>query len=123
MSSAFVPTNGPGLAQELRVFKRPKRERWLELRRQCVTSTEMAPVAGIPKYGNTRYSIYHQRRFRKIKHLHALMVVMTVAMLGLTRALLWLAGFAIEVVADRQKSRFRSMVHLRSNIILSTTRN
>lgn len=43
------------------IYKRPKRERWLELRKAVTTSTEMAPVAGIPKYGNTKFSIWHEK--------------------------------------------------------------
>jgi len=38
-----------------------------------------------------RYTRYHQRAFRKLTHLHALIVLMTLSMLLLSRALLWLA--------------------------------
>jgi putative nucleotidyltransferase with HDIG domain len=39
-----------------------------------------------------RYSIYHQRRFRKIEHLHALFMLMLVSMLLMTQGIMWLAG-------------------------------
>lgn len=62
-SEAIVPNNNPAQADsDLQVWKAPKRDRWLALRNECITSTEMAPVAGIPKYGNTRFSIYHVKR-------------------------------------------------------------
>lgn len=60
MSSSFAPTNTP--RPELKIYKRPQRARWLELRTKCVSSTEMAPIAGMPKYGMTRFSIYHMKR-------------------------------------------------------------
>lgn len=60
--SAPIPNNaGPQGDGDLKVYKAPKRERWLQLRKECVTSTEMAPVSGIPKYGKTRWSIYHEK--------------------------------------------------------------
>ena len=49
----------PGAFQ---VYKKPKRERWLELRKTCITSTEVGPAAGMSKYGMTRFSIYHSKR-------------------------------------------------------------
>jgi putative nucleotidyltransferase with HDIG domain len=39
-----------------------------------------------------RYSGYHQRGFRKLQHLHALIVLMLLSMLLLAKALLWVAG-------------------------------
>ncbi|HXV76228.1 MAG TPA: HDIG domain-containing protein [Candidatus Polarisedimenticolaceae bacterium] len=39
-----------------------------------------------------RYSSYHQRNFRKITHLHALLVLMLLSLCLLTQAILWLAG-------------------------------
>ena len=38
-----------------------------------------------------RYSLYHQRRYRKIKHLHALLVLMLLSMLLLSEALSWIS--------------------------------
>lgn len=59
-----IPNNSPALLgnDEFQIWKSPKRERWLELRKQFITSTEIAPVSGITKYGNTRFSIYHAKR-------------------------------------------------------------
>lgn len=64
--TAPIPNNSPshdgsanGFYQE---WKRPKRERWLKIRNDFITSTEIAPVSGISKYGNTRFSIYHTKR-------------------------------------------------------------
>lgn len=37
-----------------------------------------------------RYSLYHQRAFRKLQHLHALLVLMLLSMMVLSQALLWL---------------------------------
>lgn len=37
-----------------------------------------------------RYSAYHQRAFRKFPHLHAMLVLMMVAMLGMSEVVLWL---------------------------------
>lgn len=45
----------------LRIYRNPKRQRWLDIRKGYCTSTEMAPICGIPKYGNTRWSIYMQK--------------------------------------------------------------
>jgi putative nucleotidyltransferase with HDIG domain len=39
-----------------------------------------------------RYTRYHQRAFKKVRHLHALLVVATVLMLVVARAILWLAS-------------------------------
>ena len=47
---------------KLHVYKKPKRERWLELRNTCITSTEVGSAAGMSKYGMTRWSIYHTKR-------------------------------------------------------------
>ncbi len=49
-------------------------------------------IAALTAFFIYRYTRYHQRAFKKIKHLHALMVLMLVSMLGLSRAILWLAG-------------------------------
>lgn len=43
-----------------------------------------------------RYSRYHQRGFRKLRHLHSLMLLMLMAMLLLSKAILWLAGKAVD---------------------------
>jgi len=45
---------------DLITYKRPNRDRWLELRKTCVPSTELAPICGIPTYGNTRFGLWHQ---------------------------------------------------------------
>lgn len=61
--TAPIPNNSPEPTDpELKVYRKPGRARWLKLRKTCVTSTEMASVAGIHKYGNTRFSLYHQKR-------------------------------------------------------------
>jgi putative nucleotidyltransferase with HDIG domain len=39
-----------------------------------------------------RYSRYHQRGFRKIQHLHALLLLLLISTLLLARGMLWLAG-------------------------------
>jgi putative nucleotidyltransferase with HDIG domain len=43
-----------------------------------------------------RYSSYHQRRFHKFEHLHALLVLLMLSMLLLTQALMWLASKVTE---------------------------
>jgi len=43
-----------------------------------------------------RYSSYHQRRFHKFEHLHALLVLLMLSMLLLTQAIMWLAGKVTE---------------------------
>jgi putative nucleotidyltransferase with HDIG domain len=43
-----------------------------------------------------RYSAYHQRRFRKIEHLHALMVLLMLSTLVLAQAMLWLAREVVD---------------------------
>jgi len=43
-----------------------------------------------------RYSSYHQRRFRKFEHLHALLVMLMLSMLLLTQAIMWLASKVTE---------------------------
>ena len=48
--------------REPTVYESPSRAQWLDLRRQVVSSTEMAPVAGMPKYGMTRWSLHHIKR-------------------------------------------------------------
>jgi len=42
-----------------------------------------------------RYGGYHQRNYRKHKHLHALLVLMLISMMFLTRAIQWVAREAI----------------------------
>jgi putative nucleotidyltransferase with HDIG domain len=54
-----------------------------------------------------RYASYHQRRFKKIRHLHALLVLMLLGTLLFAQALLWLAG---EVV-DRFGPPFNEVRH------------
>jgi len=39
-----------------------------------------------------RYSAYHQRAFHKIRHLHALLVLMLLSMMLLAQGIMWLAG-------------------------------
>jgi putative nucleotidyltransferase with HDIG domain len=39
-----------------------------------------------------RYATYHQRNFRKLHHLHALLVAVLLAVLGLAAGLMWLFG-------------------------------
>jgi len=59
-----------------------------------------------------RYSGFHQRRFRKVEHLHALMVIMMLSMLTLAKALLWLAG----QVVDNLSSPFNQL-HLYNYLV------
>lgn len=47
---------------ESRTWTNPKRLRWLELRKKCLTTTEMCGVVGLPKYGMTKFKIYHLKR-------------------------------------------------------------
>ncbi len=49
-----------------------------------------------------RYTRVHQRHFRKIKHLHSLLVLMLISMLSLAEALLWISSN----VVDRLDSPF-----------------
>ena len=46
-----------------------------------------------------RYTRYHQRYFRKLQHLHALMVLMLLSMLVLSKAILWL-GAAVDSLSQ-----------------------
>lgn len=46
---------------DLTIHRAPKRERWLALRRGVISSTQMAAIAGIHKYGQTRWSIYQEK--------------------------------------------------------------
>ena len=48
-------------------------------------------VAAMLAFFLQRYSRYHQRAFRKLKHLHALMVLMVISMLLISEAVLWIA--------------------------------
>ena len=43
-----------------------------------------------------RYASYHQRRFKKIQHLHALLVLLQLSMLLLSVALLWVVGEVVD---------------------------
>jgi cyclic-di-AMP phosphodiesterase PgpH len=43
-----------------------------------------------------RYGHYHQRAFRKIRHLHALLVLVILSMLVLSRAMLWIAAGLVD---------------------------
>jgi putative nucleotidyltransferase with HDIG domain len=45
-----------------------------------------------------RYDSFHQRGFRKLKHLHALMVLMVLSMLLLAEAMIWLAGEVVDAL-------------------------
>ena len=47
-----------------------------------------------------RYGRFHQRNYRKIKHLHALLVLMLMSMMLLTRAIQWVARQAIANLAE-----------------------
>lgn len=42
-------------------IERKSRAQWLEARKDAVNSTEMAALCGIHKYGNTPWSLYHQK--------------------------------------------------------------
>jgi len=57
MTAATTPT-----LPECKTWIRPKRLAWLNLRKTCLTSTEMCGVAGLPKYGMTRFKIYHLKK-------------------------------------------------------------
>ncbi len=52
-----------------------------------------------------RYAAYHQRRFRKVKHLHAMIVLVLVSMLLLARGILWVAA----EVTDDLSAPFNSL--------------
>ncbi len=43
-----------------------------------------------------RYASYHQRHFKKIRHLHALLVLVQLGVLLLAHALLWVAGKVVQ---------------------------
>jgi len=43
-----------------------------------------------------RYALYHQRGFGRLKHLHALLVLMLLSMLGLSQGILWLAREVVD---------------------------
>jgi putative nucleotidyltransferase with HDIG domain len=43
-----------------------------------------------------RYSSYHQRAFRKLAHLYALLVLLLLSMMLLTQAIMWLAGEVVD---------------------------
>ncbi len=45
-----------------------------------------------------RYDSFHQRGYRKLRHLHALMVLMVLSMLLLAEAILWLAGEVVDAL-------------------------
>lgn len=45
-----------------KVWITPSKPRWLELRKTCITSTEMSGVAGLTKYGLTKFKIYQLKR-------------------------------------------------------------
>jgi putative nucleotidyltransferase with HDIG domain len=49
-------------------------------------------ILGMLAFFVYRYSSYHQRRFRKIQHLHALFMLMLLGTLLLTQGIMWLAG-------------------------------
>lgn len=59
----------------------------------------VAFIGGMLAFFMFRYSRYHQRRFRKIKHLHALMVLLTASMLLMSQALMALAGLTVDKLA------------------------
>ena len=42
-------------------WKAPKRDRWLALRRTCVTSTDMPVLVGAAKYGRTPWSVWAEK--------------------------------------------------------------
>ena len=48
-------------------------------------------VAAMLAFFLLRYSRYHQRAFRRMKHLHALLVLMVISMLMTSEAVLWIA--------------------------------
>lgn len=56
-------------------------------------------IAAMLAFFTYRYATFHQRHFRRVNHLHALMVLVLVAMLGLTQFMLWLARKVSEGLA------------------------
>jgi putative nucleotidyltransferase with HDIG domain len=65
--------------------------------RQLVAILVVASLLGFFLY---RYASYHQRGFRKLRHLHALLVLVTLSMLVLSRAILWLAGLVVDDLGE-----------------------
>lgn len=67
-----------------------------------------------------RYSLYHQRRYRKIKHLHALLLLMLLSMLLLSEALTWLSGELADnlIFPFNQLSAYTYLIPLGAGAIL-----
>ncbi|MCP3979932.1 MAG: HDIG domain-containing protein [bacterium] len=58
-----------------------------------------------------RYTDYHQRAFHKLRHLHALLVMMLLFMMALSQAVVWLAGVITDDLAS-PFNRLSSYVYL-----------
>jgi putative nucleotidyltransferase with HDIG domain len=65
----------------------------------------LAVVATLLAFFLDRYTRYHQRSFRKVQHLHALLVIVILSMLLLAQATLWIAG----EIADNLESPFHEI--------------
>ena len=57
-------------------------------------------VASLLAFFLYRYTRYHQRAFRKLEHLHALLMIMLVSMLVLSSGMLWLARRIVDNLND-----------------------
>ena len=69
-----------------------------------------------------RYGGYHQRNYRKHKHLHALLVLMLILMMFLTRAIQWVAREAIENLSEpfNQLDAYTYLIPLGAGAIIIT---
>jgi putative nucleotidyltransferase with HDIG domain len=69
-----------------------------------------------------RYSGYHQRNYRKHKHLHSLLVLMLILMMFLTRAIQWVAREAIDNLSEpfNQLDAYTYLIPLGAGAIIIT---
>ena len=81
---------GPTVLQQLDAARRAKRGFGLE------QALGLLFLNGMLAFFISRYTRYHQRDFRKLKHLHSLFVLMLLTMMLLTQAILWLAGEVVD---------------------------
>jgi putative nucleotidyltransferase with HDIG domain len=77
-------------------------------------------VASLLAFFLFRYTRYHQRAFRKLAHLHALLVLMVLSMLVLSRAILWLAWKVVDNLNDpfNQLASYSYVIPLGAGAIL-----
>jgi putative nucleotidyltransferase with HDIG domain len=68
-------------------------------------STDAGGIAGIVvivsflAFFLHRYTRYHQRAFKKVRHLHALLALVMVSMLLMSRAMIWVAGAVADTLS------------------------